>query len=411
MFRSLFNKIKAVLIIFIIKYPTYFVCGLFIRNNKRWVFGSLYGFGDNTKYFYLNVFYNHKDIDAVYFLYNYDEYKRIKNTGLNVCYAYSLKSIFYLLTSKVYIGTHGLGYGIPKVTARKASYIELWHGTPIKKIGYLDNFSQYKIIQGNFKRRTHKFLYYFTPSYTIRDLFVSTSDFVSDLFQRSFSISDEFFINSYYPRCNVFFWSANELQSFIIKHESPVVVALHEALNNYDEAFLYMPTFRDGNPNFLSEAHLDFFKLNKLMQDRNSIFYLKLHPHTPPQIQGLIKSYSNLILLPSTMDIYTLLPKVDVLITDYSSIYIDFMLNKKGNTIFFPYDYDEYISKSRELAFDYNENIAGIRVDTFKELLDSIKTDNYKDFDPNKKQNLLNKFWGRHEDKQNLVKAIKKLKN
>lgn len=408
MIRALYRKVKAILIVFFIKYPIYFLSGLPVRDNKRWVFGSLYGFSDNAKYFYLNVFCNHKYIDAVYVLYDYKEYRRVKKTGVNVCYIYSLKSIFYLFTSKVYIGTHGLGYGVPKITSRGVKYIELWHGTPIKKIGYLDGFSKYKIIRGRFKSLIHNLVYFFTPIYIRRDLFVATSSFVSKLFQKSFDMDEELFVNSYYPRCSVFFWSRNELQFFINKYESTSVVALHKSLDGYDKVFLYMPTFRDDNPDFLTKENFDLFRLNEILYKENSVFYFKLHPNTPSEIQQVIKGFSNLYLLPNTMDVYTLLPKIDVLITDYSSIYIDFMLSKKGSTIFFPFDYDEYISRSRELAFDYNENINGVRVDDFDELLSVITEKKFESFNKERKKELFVKFWGEAKDKKDLVDAIKK---
>jgi len=46
----------------------------------------------------------------------------------------------------------------------------------------------------------------------------------------------------------------------------------------------------------------------------------------------------------------------DILITDYSSIYIDFLLTNKP-IVFYAYDIKNYLSKDRELYFNYNNVI------------------------------------------------------
>ena len=42
--------------------------------------------------------------------------------------------------------------------------------------------------------------------------------------------------------------------------------------------------------------------------------------------------------------------------------------------IFFPYDYEKYITKDRELYFNYNSFTPGPKAYTFSELLDAIKS-------------------------------------
>ena len=51
-------------------------------------------------------------------------------------------------------------------------------------------------------------------------------------------------------------------------------------------------------------------------------------------------------------DLYRFLKDVDLLITDYSGMYFDFLLTRKP-IILFPFDYEEYVS-SRPIYFDYN---------------------------------------------------------
>lgn len=60
----------------------------------------------------------------------------------------------------------------------------------------------------------------------------------------------------------------------------------------------------------------------------------------------------------ATGDIYPALNLFDALITDYSSIYFDFLLLDRP-IIFFPYDMENYICNDRSLLFDYKTMAPG----------------------------------------------------
>lgn len=406
------SKIAKIMCLVFLYYPAYILSFLFPRNKNKWVFGSLYGFSDNSKYLFLEVLEKNKEISPFYLIYDKDEYIYLKNTLRIPClYAKSLKTLFVLATCKVFIGTHGLGFGLPKIFVGKIKYIELWHGIPLKKMGYLDKFSDYKKEKNRLSYVFNKVVFRFNHQYIKRDLFLSVSPIITSLFSNVFGLDESKFVESTYPRCEPFQWKKEKLNSFVSKHEPLQLVSLHEKIHSCNKLFLYMPTFRDADHNFIEKAKIDFDLLNKTMSLDNSLLLLKLHPQTPQKSLLSAQKLSNIEIVPNVLDVYTILPRVDVLITDYSSIFFDFMHNKKGDTIFFPFDYDEYISSSRELAFDYNNHIPGIRVDTFEELLLAIQNQKYIDFDPKRKEELFEFFWGNTEDKVDLVDAIKEVAN
>ncbi|QZA89095.1 CDP-glycerol glycerophosphotransferase family protein [Salinarchaeum sp. IM2453] len=80
-------------------------------------------------------------------------------------------------------------------------------------------------------------------------------------------------------------------------------------------------------------------------------------------------------------DVNELLAITDILVTDYSSIYKDFMLVDRP-MIFIPYDYDEYKTE-KGLLYDYFDTIPGPAVDSQKDFLNevesAIKNDPYED--------------------------------
>jgi CDP-glycerol glycerophosphotransferase (TagB/SpsB family) len=128
-------------------------------------------------------------------------------------------------------------------------------------------------------------------------------------------------------------------------------------IKKFDKVVIYMPTYRIGYGNqkdgrtfdstnifrLKSYVHKDF--LNYLERN-NILFLLKLHPYEETLYKEValgknIKWITNDILVEKELSIYNLLSNTDILITDYSSIYFDFLLLDK-KIIFLPVDLDYY---------------------------------------------------------------------
>ena len=96
---------------------------------------------------------------------------------------------------------------------------------------------------------------------------------------------------------------------------------------------------------------------------------LKLHPFLAARMSGL--SAPNILQVSPVSDIYPLLSHFDVLLTDYSSIFFDYLLLDRP-IVFYPYDMDSYRS-GRELLFDYDAMTPGPRAVDFDGLLAVIE--------------------------------------
>src|SRR5207245_1086903 len=62
-----------------------------------------------------------------------------------------------------------------------------------------------------------------------------------------------------------------------------------------------------------------------------------------------------------------------ILITDYSSVFFDFMLLDRP-VIFYPYDFDEFLIESTHLYYDYYKELPGPFAKNEEELFELIKT-------------------------------------
>ncbi len=334
------------------------------RNKKIWVFGSFLGaFNDNAKYLFIYIVENHPEIRPIWISDDKKTVNNLINKGFEVYYKHSLKGYFYTLIGKNYFFNVCLE-DINVWTSGGATKINLWHGIPIKKIGFDVESS---LFISNIKNR---FLY--PQCFIHSDYVLSTSQWLSKCFASAFKMNEKDCIELGYPRNKILSYPKDKVLNFIQKYEHKFILELVQNLKKWDKIFVYMPTYRDTKRDFIKEANLDFEVLNTALKEKNRFLILKFHHHTKLPIN--LEKYENLFVF-KNIDIYPILPFTDCLITDYSSIFFDYKLMKK-EVILFPFDKDEYVKKDREMYYSYdcvtkNQNVAN----SFSQLVELIKSD------------------------------------
>lgn len=134
---------------------------------------------------------------------------------------------------------------------------------------------------------------------------------------------------------------------------------------------LYAPTFRD-NELGMAKLHLDIAEMKQALGNEYQLI-LKLHPSISNDLEKLDDDF--VIYVDKETPIETLLPVVDILITDYSSIPFEFALLQKP-MIFFTYDLTEY-DNARGLSDGFLETIPGPHVFTTTELIEVIQNNTF----------------------------------
>lgn len=136
---------------------------------------------------------------------------------------------------------------------------------------------------------------------------------------------------------------------------------------------LYCPTYRRGAPtHFFPFADFDRDEFERFLKDNNAIMLIRGHPYEQANIDCLVGKRIHNLSFEKCNDVNSVLGYIDVLVTDYSSLYIDFLLTDKP-LVFIPYDLEEYESK-RSLLFDNYELWApGKKVNTLAGFLDALK--------------------------------------
>ena len=334
------------------------------RNKHTWVTGKVVSweytnsppaFFDNSKYFYLYLVNNTKE--KVYWLSCSDrEIQMLQQMNLPVVRFPSIKGIWLVLRAKFFFHHYGPDQ-INPILQRGSVQLDFWHGTPLKKIRYdvIDKPEEkYNIIVKWQRRGGAEYVF-------------STSSFLTEkILMQAFAVPKGKILGFGYPRMDVMGLGKKDNLEFCRRYSAELVRYI-EISEKYDKVMLYMPTYRDDDPEYFEKAEIDFEKMSLKLREINGVFFLKLHPLTK---YINVKNFDNIIQISNDVDIYPFLVYTDFLVTDYSSIFFDYLMLDK-EIIFIPYDYDNYV-KHRELYFDYNEITPGIKYHSFKEFVDNI---------------------------------------
>lgn len=375
-----------------IGYCIYPLSFLTTRNKKKWCFGGT----DNAKYMFLMTDFKSKGIRAIWFSNNKSEIKKYNRLGYEAYTKFSLKGLFHLMTSKVYVITHGIG-DVNRWTCGTAKIVNLFHGLPYKKIGLDDN--KHKM--------TWKYIVTHPSSIRPFDLQLSTSPLIETIFRRSFKVRYNEFVESLLPRNVILMKSPKEIEEFLEKIEDNDTLNAIKELKQYEKVYIYMPTFRDSQRDFIDDAKFDLCKLQKTMEAKNALFIFKLHPFSNSEKLNSFKQTRNIKILNNKVDVYPLLPYTTGLITDYSSIYFDYILIGHRRIIFFPFDYEKY--KTADRNFNFGESyMKGEYCYCFEELLDLLSADKYTEI---LQTEIVNTFWNGHKDTDNIIDAIIRISN
>ena len=260
---------------------------------------------------------------------------------------YIFSYTYHLFTSKTVIYTH---YVPPFVNCKAQRVINLWHGTPLK------------VIKGH------------VHSGELFNSIISPSALCDTLLKDSFDIDDTKLLRCGYPRNDVLFTSTGAVNKLLCG-------------KTYKKVILWMPTFRsqkgkDTTDSLVTKTGLplidsedELFLLNQKLEKLDIMLIIKLHPEQNLENTKLLELNSIKMLTNedlSALDItpYELLAECDLLLTDYSSVYFDFLpLNrpigfiiddigtyekKRGFTLENPTDYmpgDKIKTKAELFAF------------------------------------------------------------
>ncbi len=302
-------------------------------------------YNDNSKYFF-EFLYNQHQNEFKFFLITKNKklYSKLESKfGDHIIYAFSYQALSVYLRSKFVLLTNGNGDIFPFIpTNKKQIVVNMWHAITFKNVGYLSKVN----VSGEINLNLNYFLV--------------SSETERESMMRAFRYPKETFKIFGLPRNDIYF---NQKDVKQVATEKTTI--------------LYLPTFRDFAPTeFFPFADFDNYELHHFLSKNNIEIIIKPHKRdsTNQRLLNIVKDNPNIKIKTSAVndiDIQQMLLDCDILLTDYSSVYFDFLLLDRP-IIYIPYDLEQYLEE-RGLLFDFEEVTCGDKTLTQKEFIQSIK--------------------------------------
>ncbi|WP_294338322.1 CDP-glycerol glycerophosphotransferase family protein [uncultured Clostridium sp.] len=367
------NKCKKA-VVYAGKFLGYWCYMLIPKDASTWAFSGFYkrNYVDNTKYFYEYICKNHKEINAVWFTQDKDVYKQLQDENKKVYMMRSLKGIWTMARAKIavtdhfamsdYTGIYGYNHG--------TKIVQLWHGVGFKSMGKDKEVLNTTVPGVRYSNDILPEDGVYPLGKRIKYFFCAP---VRELFERYF-----LFVCPGQERIEMIgkVWNIPEERYFMSGH--PRNYPLYKDKFENKHKVLYAPTYRwsGQQEKKMIELCLDALpEIQALMEKIDGEFTIRLHPHTwrnyQAEILYRIKDYPRIV-LDTEKDIYQTLGSYSVIISDYSSIALDFAMIDRP-TIYMIFDFEWFSKYEPGFNMDFLSNITGPATYNWKDTLIEIE--------------------------------------
>tara|TARA_B110000438_G_scaffold299914_1_gene351043 strand:+ start:979 stop:2148 length:1170 start_codon:yes stop_codon:yes gene_type:complete len=283
----------------------------------------------------------------------------LKGLPQNYSFVDFIKWYKVIASSKIIFTTHQ-----SLKPSKKHIHFQLWHGNMTKKLGVMEH--------GN----NENFKYY--KSWLDVDHIMSYSETYTTFLNACMVTDPKKYVITGAPRNDLLLNSNGKKNLELI---------FGEEIKN-SKIIWFTPTFRDyfgrsqGNKSFLNPfgfKEFDIVSFDTFLEKQGTKMILKPHPQEEELIIQYFKDYpiSNMLMLRSQdlenhqIDFYEVLNAGDMLITDYSSIFYDFLLLNRP-TFFIPIDIEEYKIDRGFLMESYLDFVPGSTIFNQEKLVNEI---------------------------------------
>lgn len=387
------------------------ILSIFIKRDKNiWIFLCINSdaFFQNTKYFYLYLNQNkikNPEVKPIWLSSDKNLIKTLRQKGYLAYYNYSLAAFYYRLKAKYYFTDIPLFLGLKiKWLSIGATSIDFFHGLSFKKVQI---FIRNKTTTYEKMNTVERFLY--NQLVAKNSYFTACGDYDSEIYHKTYKYFSEHIVQTGSPHIDSLF---NNIENIDIMMEKDIEY-ISKIKNSGHKLILYAPTFRDTGKDI--SGWLKYEKLQSFLRKNNIRLICKLHyadrnnidtgGHSKPDSnqKSRVGSLSHqqkagnalnaplcnitesdvIYKMEKNADLYAVLKYFDALITDYSSIFLDYLLLDKP-IIFYPFDLKEYLEQCREFYTPYERMSPGIKVYNEEEMIEAIekiieRKDDYKD--------------------------------
>ncbi len=353
--------------------PVYLLVKLIPKNKNLHIYGSSLGlhFADNSKYLFLYASKNIDKIKSIFISKNKEVVDLLADNGYFAEYFYSMNGIKTVLRARKAFLNHS-ARDIHPLLLGGAEIIQLWHGTPLKKIGY-DADWRINTAKNRLKNGIRRVLYFVFPFLYYSHLFdkiVISSDNIIKSFQTAFGVKLDKLEIVGQPRNDCL-----DTDYKLDKRIFPEVEYLNSLKNKFDIIVIWLPTHRRLMRKTIIDLMVDYsFNLetfDSFLKENKIGLIAKPHFLEKDTLSDRVKDSDNIVVY-DFVDPYPLLKYSDILLTDYSSVYFDFLLTGRP-IIFTPFDKEQYCQTETGFYYDYDDVTPGPKCLNWDDIREEIK--------------------------------------
>jgi len=291
------------------------------RDDRLWVFGSGIGLGEGALVLHDRVVSERPDVRAVWLCSDPDELAEARARGMRAALKGGWRGFRATLRAGVVVVTHGYG-DVNRYGVSGAFVVQLWHGIPFKRL-HLDTPAALRLRplpDHSLVRRAMSVLYRRAGAGI--SLFPAASAVAAARLRSAFGLAPGVTAVTGDPRDDVLLddagggsdAAARALLEAAVGPLPPTVV-------------LYAPTWRDGEPDPGVPDDAEWAALETALVEMDAVLLVRPHPlGVGDYARGTTSSRVRLLHPRAVREVTPVLPAVDVLVTDYSSIAYDFSL-------------------------------------------------------------------------------------
>jgi CDP-glycerol glycerophosphotransferase len=341
------------------------------RRNDLWVFGSGSGVGEGSLALLHTVRARQPKLRTAWLARNAADLARARDLGIRAVLKDSWQGFRLTLRARVIVVTHGFG-DANRFAVRGGFVVQLWHGIPLKRI-QLDapaTFAAPRLVSGLLRR-----LYRRTAQNI--DLVTAAGAPSAERLRTAFGLPDDKIAITGDPRDDLL------SRGGAGERRAKADTLLHSLLQlaGSPRVIMFAPTWRDGKADPGLPSATEWQQIGEWLESTRSVLVVRPHPHSVGDYEAGPAHSRRILLLDATAlrDITPVLPAVDALITDYSSIAFDYALTG-GPIYFLAADVAEY-GAHRGLYEPYENFSGGREVQSWPALLEVIdRADTDPDF-------------------------------
>ena len=375
MFRLVVQKIKYFLENIYVSF-----CNLFFRRDKNVVLvGAWMGekFADNSRYLYQYLYENISELGlkkVIWVTRNESLNSLLNEIGYESYLIGTKESRYWHLKAGVHIlcnmafPSNRYATDIDTRYSWGAVKFQLWHGLAIKSVGGASNEARRLNSQ---RRKVVQKIFHDSILSNIMSCggwndayFLSTSMINLKANQMMANCKeDRLFISSYPRNC--------DCVRLLVSEEEAIC-----KIRDYAGSILYLPTFRSDHSEYVHPLENEV--ICQFLQDNNYVWIEKPHPASEYSFDNHGK-VNNVMLLDANYDINVLLPHIDMVVSDYSSVVFDAVYNDIPVIMYTP-DLENFKNGDVGFMFDiesYCENVIAMSIEKCLIIINEIKEDSY----------------------------------